>query len=104
VASRQFWVGVEDGRSVGLVSVECYTDRSAEVAIVIDPGQRGRGLCPQLVRAVLESAEMKEMDLIRAAIDVDNRASIRCFESAGFLRLSDEPDDEHNLTFLYRRQ
>ncbi len=104
VLRRQLWVAVENGRPVGLVSVECYTDRSAELAVAVGPAKRGQGLCRLMVLAALEHGEMQEVDEVRAAIEPENRASVRCFESVGFVRESDEPDDENNLTFVHRRR
>ena len=104
VLSKHVWLGVEMDRPIGLVAVECYTDRSAELSVVVDPARRGRGLCRRIVQATLELAEMEEVDEVRAMVQPENVASLRCFEGAGFVQLSREPDDENSVTLIYCRR
>jgi L-amino acid N-acyltransferase YncA len=103
VLGKHIWLAFAAERPVGLVTVECYTDRSAELSVVVDPLQRGLGLCRHIVQAILDLPDMEDVDEVRAAVQPENQASVRCFESAGFVAASREPDDENNLIFICRR-
>lgn len=76
---------------MGLFDVEVNEDRTAGLAFVIAPDYRGSGLGRRALHAI---AQQLAADGIRevSAVPRPTAASIRCMESAGFARRSDEPD------------
>ena len=81
------YVGLEDGRAVGVVRLDAETDGRVEVGISVAPDARGRGVGHALLDAGL-SAGLADPDLdvgvFIARIRPDNAASIALFVGAGF--------------------
>jgi RimJ/RimL family protein N-acetyltransferase len=99
VLDRRAWIVKEDGTPAGVVDVEIYEDRSASLAFVIAPARRGRGVGRRALRTVVEQLEGGGVRQVFGGAEADNVASIRCMESAGFTRRSDEPDRDGFLYF-----
>jgi RimJ/RimL family protein N-acetyltransferase len=73
-----------DGAPVGVVRVERRAG-AAELSLAIEPAERGRGIGGAAVHAAAEAAARRwPATPIEAWVADDNRASIRCFEGAGF--------------------
>jgi pseudaminic acid biosynthesis-associated methylase len=73
-----------DGRPAGVIRIERRAG-AAELSLAVDPAERGRGLGRAAVRAAAEAAAARwPTAALEAWVADDNRASIRCFESAGF--------------------
>jgi RimJ/RimL family protein N-acetyltransferase len=98
---RYEWLALVRGRPVGLVSVEVYADKSASVALLIDPARRRQGYGTHIMRAVLARPEVARLARVEAGIEVDNLAGRRCAEAAGFVLLHPEPDGDGFLTLVY---
>lgn len=80
-----------DGTSVGVVRVE-RRGAVAELSLAIDPCERGRGIGSAALRAAAAAAGVRWPGIpLEAWIAEDNRASVRCFEAAGFARSRGEP-------------
>jgi RimJ/RimL family protein N-acetyltransferase len=95
----------EDGALIGMIEVR-VAEPLASLGYVLAKRCWGRGLMPEAVRAVVSAAfASSEIDRVEAACDVDNLASGRVLEKAGFTRerraprylkhpnISDEPRD-----------
>jgi RimJ/RimL family protein N-acetyltransferase len=74
------------------------------LAISMNPLLRGQGLCITVIRLVLDLPELRPFDKIYGFIEPDNIASLRCVEKAGFSRISDTPDADGMLEFVFTRQ
>jgi RimJ/RimL family protein N-acetyltransferase len=102
VTGRFAWLAYAEGQPVGLVDVERYADGTAGLALVVDPARRRQGLGKRIIQAVLAHPELGETELIRAGIEPDNQASVRCFTAVGFAAETDEPDEEGVVYFRRR--
>ena len=80
-------VGYEGPKPVGQVRFERRPDRVVEVGISIAKEARGRGLGDAVLHAALEAARRDptfDVRVFRASVRVDNDASVRLFQGAGF--------------------
>jgi RimJ/RimL family protein N-acetyltransferase len=77
----------DDDRALGLVNVQFQDDEVAGLAVSVFPPARGRGVASRALRLAAEWA-LQELRLRRvfAEAAVDNTASIRAIEKAGFHR------------------
>ncbi len=80
----------KDGRAVGMVNISTirrHRYEMANIGYMIFPQYRGRGFAPEALRAVVELG-FKQLGFHRleAAIDLDNRSSIRTARKAGMDR------------------
>ena len=79
----------DGGPVVGWASLNSYDARdayrrTAEISIYIDNEARGKGLGRELMDAILAAGKATELRTVIARITVDNEASIRLHENAGF--------------------
>lgn len=80
-------VEVGPGRAVGVVRLE-WRGEAAEISLAIDPAERGRGVGSATVRAAAAAAAARwPGSPVVAWVAADNQASVRCFETAGFVRV-----------------
>jgi len=101
VIDRQALVVLEGGEPRALIDFERYDDSSAGLGIVVEPSVRGRGVGRLALHFLLGSDRMTGVARAFAGIEPDNIASIRCFEGAGFVRESQEPDEEGIVYYSY---
>lgn len=90
--STRIWIGEVDGVAVGQVRVDVDAGTGL-VSLVVAPEARGRGLAVPLLWG-LEIAlrgDLQVGDLV-AEVHVENEASIRTFERAGYRRRSGKDD------------
>lgn len=66
----------------------------AWIGIAVKPLMRRQGLGKLILKKFLDSEYVEGFNEIRAGIEFDNIASVKCFESVGFVPLNAEPDDE----------
>jgi phosphinothricin acetyltransferase len=115
----------DDARVIGWSSLSQYRDRkgyqfTVENSVYVAAAERGRGVGTLLMPPLIESAESLGLRAIIAAIDAENRSSIRLHARFGFLevgnfkqvgfkfgrwldvvymqRLMDEPSAERSVT------
>jgi len=78
-------------RNVRVQDFGCTLALPAGMAMVYDsyvvPGERGRGIAPALIRAVLLHLRARDFDWLVCHIPPGNRASLRAYEKCGFRRL-----------------
>jgi RimJ/RimL family protein N-acetyltransferase len=83
-AMRPFVLGIEfDGELVGRVGLSPLR-RSVEVGYAVEETMQRRGIATEAVRAIVEWARLPE---VLGVIAVDNVASVRVLERAGFVKL-----------------
>ncbi len=80
---------VLDGVDVGAVSLVGLTRCHGEIGYEIDPGYQGRGLATFALKRVVATVQPDHgFTLLTARAMIDNLASIRVLEKAGFTRAS----------------
>ena len=71
---------------LGIVRFDRH-DSEATISIAVAPQARGKGYAKKLIRSACERMfALSRVALIRALIKPENKASVRAFEGAGFLR------------------
>jgi RimJ/RimL family protein N-acetyltransferase len=84
------WEGGAHGRGV----IETVPVAAAAIAYVVDPALRRRGYCAAMVRALMGTAELRDVGLFTAGVEPGNAGSIECLRKVGFRPLPPEPDWE----------
>lgn len=77
-----------DDRHVGNVRIHRIPEdpNALYIGVLIDPEQQGRGLATAAIRVLAEGAIQSGFGrVVRARAYIDNHASIRAFEKAGFV-------------------
>ena len=85
--SSRLYVGLEDGRQVGMVRLDAEADGRVEVCISVAPDSRGRGIGRALLEAGLAAGHADpdlDVAVFVARIRPENAASISLFAGAGF--------------------
>ena len=96
------WIALDGETSVGFVGLEIQEDGIGYIAPATRPDRRRQGYGVAILRALVATPEARQASCVAADICPDNAASIRCHEKAGFVRESEEPDEEGFLRFAYR--
>jgi RimJ/RimL family protein N-acetyltransferase len=99
--ARIAWMAYHLGEPVGLVELEIGPDRTAWLTFLVNPLLRDRGYGHRILGAALSRPELTSLNRIRAVIQADNVASLRCFYSVGFGAEWSEPDEEGFVTVVY---
>ena len=92
-STGRLYIGQDDDRPIGQVRLDAFSDGRVEVGISVAPGERGRGLGRDLLRAGMAAgiADPQLRVLVYVArIRPDNEASIALFSGAGFLHVGSE--------------
>lgn len=77
----------ETGTPVGQIRYD-IEDNKALVSVTVDKQFRGQGLGTQLIVLSAERVfSEREIDVVLARIKIDNAASVRAFQKAGFIRV-----------------
>jgi len=85
-SARRTWIGQVGSEPVGQVRVDASA-RGWEVALIVAPSHRGKGLSRLILEGLLEAApELGAGGTLWADVKADNPRSIRAFESVGFHR------------------
>jgi UDP-2,4-diacetamido-2,4,6-trideoxy-beta-L-altropyranose hydrolase len=90
--SRWLLIGLDrDDRPVGQVRLDLDREGATTISLSVAPEHRGRGIGTALIEASLRLARRSfGRVVVHAWIKPDNRASLVCFERAGFERLGEE--------------
>jgi RimJ/RimL family protein N-acetyltransferase len=86
MASRHpdIWVAEQTGRVIGYARLD-RIDRRAWISVAVARDARGVGVAGDLIRSVQkETVHDGEIEVLRASVRLENRASIRVFEKNGF--------------------
>lgn len=78
-----------DGQVVGYASLSPFRDKEAydktvEISVYIDKGQRGRGIGKALMAKILELAKTLNYHTVIAGITAGNEVSVKIHENFGF--------------------
>lgn len=88
----RIWIGLDDGRPIGVIRVEPAADGPLVVSIALDPAERGHGRSGPLLAAGLAAARSAVPGAtFRAWIRADNHPSLALFARAGFRPPADRP-------------
>ena len=77
-------VAVAGGQIVGMVHVEVSRHGFGELAILVGPGWRGRGVGSALVQAAIDWARDRRLHKLCLEVFPHNAAAIALYRSAGF--------------------
>jgi RimJ/RimL family protein N-acetyltransferase len=103
VRERAGWVATLDGEPVALIDTEIYVDGTAAVALVVAPAQRRRGVAAAALAAIGRLlARDSGIDALVGGVEQHNEASHRCVKAAGFVAVTDRPDDEGFINYVLR--
>jgi len=83
---RELWIAREGGVAVGLLRLDfvSVSRDAAEISINLAPDCRGRGLGVRILREASLGAFERGVHELIARIRIENRASRRAFEAAGY--------------------
>lgn len=99
-AQRKCWVASLNCEQVGYVDFEMHPEEQlAWIGLAVKAEKRGQGLGKSILQEFLTTSIVQNFREIRAGIEHDNTASVRCFSSVGFIPLNTEPDEEGILDY-----
>ena len=78
---------------VGLAIVD-IEDSKGNIAIVTQPDLRNKGVGKQVIKKVMNLPEMHQVKKWYAGIEADHSASLKCFQSVGYILENSEPDED----------
>jgi ribosomal protein S18 acetylase RimI-like enzyme len=85
---QRAWLALVEGEVTGFVTVfptHTLYGRNWEVDLVaVQPASQGQGIATELIKAAVEGARGRGLDMARAVVATDNPASQRAFTKAGF--------------------
>ena len=91
------FVAEEDSAPAGQVRFDCE-ESDAVVDVHLAPGQRGKGLGRELITSGIKKLfEETDIQDIHAYVKIDNEASRKTFEHAGFKNIGTETMKEHEV-------
>lgn len=98
--NRHCLIAGDGDRIIGYVDFEIDPAKSLGwIGLVVAPSVRGTGYGTRLLTSFKSSKLAGSVSELRAGIEEDNLASIKCFEKAGFRQLGAGPDEEGCLIF-----
>jgi RimJ/RimL family protein N-acetyltransferase len=85
--ARHLLLAADDGGDIGTLRWDCVNQGEFEVSLTIAPERRGRSLASSMLRSGEDWLAMHEpaTHTLLASVHIDNTASLRLFESAGYL-------------------
>jgi RimJ/RimL family protein N-acetyltransferase len=103
VRERAGWIATLDGEPVALIDTEVYVDGTAAVALVVAPTKRRRGVGTSTLAAIGRLlARSHGVDALIGGVEQRNEASHRCVKAAGFVAVTESPDDEGFINYVKR--
>ena len=92
-----------ENKNVGYIDFEINeNDFEGWIGLVVNPIMRGSGYGTRILKQFTTTPVARKARELRAGIELDNLASIKCFENAGFEKISPEPDEEGCFVFAYK--
>lgn len=96
---RYYTVVGRDNVKLGIVGIYDTDDDQNIAHIIIDSKFRGKNLLLKFYNALLER---ENLSFLTATINIDNIASVRSHEKAGFKKISDKEYEEEFHKYKYR--
>jgi RimJ/RimL family protein N-acetyltransferase len=94
-AGESAWFVIADDEAVGLISYKQPPENgSADIGYGIGASREGRGHATGAVRALAVHARAAGLSALTAETSIDNPASQRVLENAGFRRTGERDDEE----------
>ncbi len=97
------WLVYHATAAVGQVQLDTTPEGTGSIGLAVNPSLRRQGYGTAVLRALLTRPETATLHQIAADVEADNTASRRCLVKAGFVLLSDRPDDDGFLHYIYAR-
>ncbi len=98
------WAAFSENDPVGVIMIEQEQQEeqsTGSIAIVVNPELRGKGYGRAILTKVMSLPELQHIKRWHAGIEADNAACLKCFQSAGFLFDSMEPDEDGYYSLWY---
>lgn len=93
---------IQDGDvPIGQFQLDIGTERMGHVGFYVNPELRNQGYGKRILNAFLHRPEVSSLNKIVAEAEVDNVASHRCLQVAGFIQERSEPDEDGFVSFIY---
>jgi RimJ/RimL family protein N-acetyltransferase len=83
----------------GPIIIDSTDVATGSIAFVVDPAMRREGLGRAMIDALMRQPELSFVELFEAGVELENAASRRCLEAAGFRLRSGRPDCEGMLYY-----
>lgn len=84
---QRFMIDAPDGRSVGAIDLFDYDGSTAGIGILVYArADRRKGYAADALRTLIQYARNLRISVLHASVAADNTASLRLFESCGFVR------------------
>lgn len=83
-SARKALIALEGGEPVTLIELSPNEDGTADVAILVAPEKRSRGVGRRALEMLVRSQYAEGVREFSAIVAPENVASIKCFEAAGF--------------------
>ncbi len=96
------WLVYDATMPVALVQLDTTAERIGSIAFAVNPSLRRQGYGTAVLRALLTRPETARLQQIDAMVELDNAASRRCLSAAGFVLLSEQPDEDGFLQYTRR--
>jgi RimJ/RimL family protein N-acetyltransferase len=94
----------EGSTAIGQLQLDSYANGTGSACLCVNPQLHNQGYGKSILRAFLQRPEVTRLRQLEVTIEPDNIASQRCFLHAGFIQVSEVPDDEGFLHFIYHPQ
>ncbi|MFN8420338.1 MAG: GNAT family N-acetyltransferase [Anaerolineae bacterium] len=95
------WLIFANDIAVGYVQFGYEREASGSFAFAVNPSLRGQGYGKRILHALLQRPEVLGLNTLEGFVEPDNIASQRCLIAAGFRLVSETPDEEGMLKFVY---
>ena len=103
VRERAGWVAALAGEAVALIDTEIYADGCAALSLVVAPTHRRRGVGAASLAAIGSLlAHRHGVDTLVGGVEQRNEVSHRCVKAAGFVAVTQIPDDEGFIDYVLR--
>lgn len=84
---QRFMIDTHDGRSIGAIDLFDYDGSTACIGILVYAhADRRKGYAADALRTLIRYARNLRISILHASVAADNTASLRLFESCGFVR------------------
>lgn len=84
---QRFMIDTPDGRSIGAIDLFDYDGSTAGIGILVyDHADRRKGYAADALRTLIRYARNLRISVLHASVAADNTASLRLFDSCGFMR------------------
>lgn len=97
------WLIYHATAAVGQIQLDTTPEGTGSIGLIVNPSVRRQGYGTAALAALLTRPETATLHQIAADVEPDNTASRRCLLTAGFVLLSDCPDGDGFLHYIYAR-